>query len=136
MKRDAQQFIPVRRDLLVRDINDEVTLYDRNTNKAHCLNSTAAAVWRLCDGHKSIAEIARALQDADEELVLLALHELDESGLLRTEIPPIESNMLSRRQLVKRMSAGVALPIVNSVLVLPPSSAESAARLRKTRSRT
>lgn len=136
MKREAEEFFPARRkDLIVRDLADEMTLYDGHTNRAHCLNQTAAAVWRLCDGQKSVAEIARVLElDSNEELVWATLRNLNESELLENQLPPtIEDSMLSRRDLVKKVGVGmaVALPVITSVLVPPPVSAQSGRRFRK-----
>jgi hypothetical protein len=36
--------------LVIQDMPDEVLVYDLDTNKAHCLNKSAAFVWRSCDG--------------------------------------------------------------------------------------
>jgi hypothetical protein len=54
-------------DLVINDLTDEVLVYDLKRDKAHCLNPTAAAVWKLCDGKSSAAEIAGRLfsQTAD-----------------------------------------------------------------------
>jgi len=133
MKNEAPQFMPVRRDLLVRELSDEVVLYDKETSKAHCLNRTAAAVWKLCDGKSSVAEIARGLEQdlavpRDEGLVWMALCQLNKSGLLQNEIPPpIKRDVLSRRELVRRMgiAATLALPIATSILVPTPAAAVS-----------
>ena len=133
MKNEAPQFVPVRRDLLVRELSDEVVLYDKGTSKAHCLNQTAAAVWKLCNGERSVAEIARGLQQilpvpGDEGLVWIALCQLSKSGLLQNEIPPlIKRDVLSRRELVRRMgiAATMALPIATSILVPTPAAAVS-----------
>lgn len=50
-----------RDDLIVRVLADEVLLYDRRHERAHCLNRTASLVWECCDGRSSIAEIAQKL---------------------------------------------------------------------------
>ncbi len=128
------EFMPMRKDLLARELHSEVVLYDSNTRKAHCLNQTAAAVWRLCNGTKSVEEIARALgQDpaapVDEGLVWLAVRQFDKSGLLQNKITPgAERNLLSRRELVKKMGTGavLALPIATTILVPTPAAAVSA----------
>lgn len=136
MENRTPQFMPMRKDLLVRELNSEVILYDRRTRKAHCLNPTAAAVWRLCDGRKSVEEIARALEKdsaapVDEGVVWLAVHEFNKSGLLQNEVAPtVERNQLSRRELVSRIGAGVALalPIATSIVVPTPAAAVSPVR--------
>jgi len=40
-------------DLVIQDIGDEVLVYDLTRHKAHCLNRTAALVWRKCDGTRT-----------------------------------------------------------------------------------
>jgi hypothetical protein len=44
--------------LVVKELTDEVLVYDLKRDKAHCLNLAAAAVWKLCDGRSTAAEIA------------------------------------------------------------------------------
>src|ERR671934_1982561 len=68
--------------LVIQELPPEETLvYDLTRHRAHCLNQTAALVWRHCDGRTTLAEIAARLQAelgiaADEELVWLALDRL------------------------------------------------------------
>jgi hypothetical protein len=47
-----------RKDCLLRKLDDELLIYDPQRHEGHCLNSTAAAVWRLCDGKNSPLNIA------------------------------------------------------------------------------
>jgi hypothetical protein len=50
-----------REGLVVEELTDELLVYDLERNRAHCLNVTAAAVWKQCDGHSTAADIARRL---------------------------------------------------------------------------
>ncbi|HEX8686306.1 MAG TPA: PqqD family protein, partial [Pyrinomonadaceae bacterium] len=50
--------------VVVREVAEEVLVYDLDTHRAVCLNATAAAVWRLCDGRRAPADIRRALPAA------------------------------------------------------------------------
>jgi hypothetical protein len=97
MKRIAPLHLPRMREkgLVVDDLPDEVLVYDLERHKAHCLNITAAQVWRDCDGKTSASEIARRIAsqlDApfNEELVWLALRDLDKLHLLdgSPSLPP------------------------------------------------
>ena len=56
--------IPQARDegLVIQELPDEVLVYDLDRHRSHCLNHTASAVWRLCDGQKSVSEIAQKLR--------------------------------------------------------------------------
>ena len=48
--------------LVVQEMPDELLVYDTENNKAHCLNTTAAFVWKSCDGKKT----ARAVHAGSE----------------------------------------------------------------------
>ena len=61
MKRFPPAPLPRMREqgLVVDDLPDEVLVYDLDRHQAHCLNRTAALVWRHCDGQTTVKEIAR-----------------------------------------------------------------------------
>ena len=44
--------LPLKRedDFVIVELPEETLVYDRQHTRAHCLNRTAAAVWRACDG--------------------------------------------------------------------------------------
>jgi hypothetical protein len=55
-------FKPKRRDdIRSEDVQHETVLYDPGRGQAVYLNETAALVWKLCDGHRSVAEMAELL---------------------------------------------------------------------------
>jgi hypothetical protein len=118
--------LPLRRkkNLIVDDLPDEVLVYDLDRHKAHCLNSTAAVVWRKCDGQTTTQEIARRLQrDLDqpfnEALVWLALRQLNKIHLLEEPVglPPQVAG-ISRREMVRTLgiAAAVAVPLITSIV--------------------
>jgi coenzyme PQQ synthesis protein D (PqqD) len=125
--------------LLVHELTDEVLVYDLERHKAHCLNKTAALVWNRCDGETGVAEIARLLGDKldtefDENLVRLALQQLDRAHLLGETTPrPGENSRVSRRQLMRTLgwSAAVALPLVSSILA-PTAQAQVSCKVAGT----
>ena len=45
---NSQAILPAAREegLIIQEMADEVLVYDRERYKAHCLNQTAALVWR------------------------------------------------------------------------------------------
>ena len=47
--------------LVVRELGDELLVYDLDRHRACCLNASAALVWRHCDGHTPVTEIAKRL---------------------------------------------------------------------------
>ncbi len=111
-----------RRDgIIVRELADEVLIYDSQRDKAHCLNKTAAFVWQHCDGRTQVATAARLLAaetqtSVDESVVLLALHQLAERHLLVDLVPQLSGVKVSRRRLVLRYApAALALPVILSI---------------------
>jgi hypothetical protein len=119
--------------VVVRELAEEVLAYDLETHKAVCLNSAAAAVWRLCDGRRTADDIRRALEKSavgavPEEFVWLALEQLGRDGLLEARVarPPALAG-LSRRELIRRvgLAATVTLPAVASIIAPTPADAAS-----------
>jgi PqqD family protein of HPr-rel-A system len=79
----------LRTDLIVREVDDELLIYDPRTGETVLLNGTAAAIAELCDGTGGPAAIVAdilgmveadpAVVQADVERVI---RELDERGLM------------------------------------------------------
>jgi hypothetical protein len=115
---------PVARNegLVIQEMPDEVLVYDLNTNKAHCLNKSAAAVWKNCDGTNSISDIAAILKNefktpVTEDFVWLAIDQLGKDELLEKQLTS-SVNGLSRREAMRRVGLAslIALPVVASLL--------------------
>lgn len=116
--------------LVIQEVPEEVLVYDLDTNKAHCLNQTAAMVWKACDGKTSISEIAALLEkesgnQVNDDLIWLAIDQLNENSLLEEQTAMVfERN--GRRDAIKKigMASMIALPIVAS-LAAPRSALAS-----------
>ena len=116
--------LPRRRetDLLIRRLGDETLVYDLKRDKAHCLNPAAAAVWQHCDGRTSVAELAAMLRResniaADEDIVWLALRQLQKVALLQERVEPsLPLQRPSRRELIRRLGVAAAVPAVMTIL--------------------
>ena len=53
---------PKRREgLIERELQEELMLYDPETDRAFLLNRTSAAIWDLCDGQNTAQEISEQL---------------------------------------------------------------------------
>ncbi len=107
--------------LVIQELSDEVLVYDLKNNKAHCLNQTAALVWKACDGKNSIGEIVNDVEKqtkgkVSEDFIWLAIDQLNEKNLLDKEITPKFAGQ-NRRQVLKKigLASMVALPIVASL---------------------
>jgi len=121
--------------LVVRNLPGEIVVYDLGSHRAHCLNRTAAFVFRYADGRRTVADLAVALAEdagaaADERVVHLTLDRLAEAGLLASgpvQEPPggLSPAEASRREAIRRVGLGAAvlLPIVTSLLVPTPAEA-------------
>lgn len=116
-------------ELVVQDVGDELLIYDRSTDVAHCLAKTAAVVWRTCKEGASLddltARLATTTEAANAEaLAIRALEELADKGLLSSAATGV-----SRRQALKRMAgagiAATAAPLVVSAAVATPAQAQS-----------
>ena len=118
-------------DLIVKEMPDEVLVYDLVRDKAHCLNRTAALVWNYCDGRTSVAKmtgrLGKKLQaPVDERLVWLALDQLSKNHLLDERIqPPAVMAGINRRQMIRALgvAAVVAVPVVTSIVAPIPAQA-------------
>ncbi len=111
--------------LVIKELDDETLVYDLESDKAHCLNKTAARVWKNCDGSASVSEIAQRLGveasgPVDENVVWLALDQLEKFKLLEKPLdkPAAFMSGMSRRQAVRALGvAAIVLPAVSSIYV-------------------
>ena len=121
-----------RTGLIIQEVDSEILIYDQNTNKAHCLNQTAAKVWKYCDGETTLADACSALSrdletPVDEKLVWYAVDQFAKDNLLEKDIEPpafIIAGM-NRRQMVRTLglAAVVAVPLVTSIVAPTPVQA-------------
>ena len=124
-----RQLPRARADCLSRQLDDEVVIYDPQRHQGHCLNSTAAAVWKLCDGKSSPLQIAEALSrqsvaPVDQQVVELTLQRLADAHLLIVG-PKASVTSPSRRVALRRIgvAAAIALPLITSIVAPTPASA-------------
>jgi hypothetical protein len=119
--------------LVVKEMGDEVMVYDTERNKAHCLNKTAALVWKYCDGSRTAADIAQKMAadmgaPVDQQVVWYALAQIDKYGLLsESAVVPAAYWQMSRRDFMKavKVAAIVAVPIIISATAPTPAHALS-----------
>ena len=127
MKKNAERMPRARQvGLIMEDLQGEVLVYDCERDKAHCLNQTAALVWKYCDGRTTVTSIARQLEcdlklnRVDEKIVWYALDQLSKDHLLeQSSVPPAMLGGLTRRQMVRTLgvAAVIAVPLVTSIVV-------------------
>jgi len=128
----ANHFIPNARSegLIITDLDDEILVYDKARDKAHCLNQTAALVWKYSNGKRTVADIAQLMEKklgspVDEQIVWYALKQLEQDHLLRDEIAlPRALAGVTRREFVKTMGkAAVAVTVPIVISMTAPQSA-------------
>jgi hypothetical protein len=118
--------------LVIEELADETLVYDLERDRAHCLNPTAAKVWRLCDGKTTVTEmVARLGRHGDlpvnEDVAWLALDRLARARLLRDRLArPAKARRWSRREVMRSLGAGgaVLVPLVTSIVA--PTAAQAA----------
>lgn len=124
---NSQRPIAREKGLVVQEMPNEILVFDTETNKAHCLNETAAFVWKACDGKNSVSDITKLFGSqskslVQEDLIWLAIDQLNENKLLAEELKA-DFRGQTRREVIKKvgLAAVIALPIVAS-LVAPTAA--------------
>ena len=122
--------------ITVKPLADELLVYDLDTNQASCLNRTASAVFKYCDGTRDVAALASAVSQElatpiEPTVVWYALKQLSDKNLLQTHVtPPTEYGRLTRRDFIKGaavVGVGVAIPVIVSLSA--PKTADAASCL-------
>jgi Coenzyme PQQ synthesis protein D (PqqD) len=137
MMRPVEFFPEARKQgIISKEADDELLVYDLKRDLAHCLNPSAAAVWKLSDGRTSVNQISQILSKqtghaSDESIVWLALSELRRAHLLE-EDGSAQLNIatmfgMTRREAIRRIGVGAAivLPVVISITAPTPAEAGS-----------
>ena len=121
-----------KESLVITEMPDEVLVYDLKNNEAHCLNLPAAVVWANCDGKKTVAQVSQVLErelkmPVDHAMVWMAIDSLEKHGLLRGAINTAAQRPgFSRRKAIRAIAmAGLALPIITSIVAPAPAQAAS-----------
>lgn len=124
----------VRPDLIVKNLDGELLVYDNATTKAFCLNASSALVWEMCDGNTTITEMTERLTQTlnapiDATFVTFALERFYADGLLETGFRnATEDASLTRAGLVARfgragIAAALVVPLVTSIVA--PTAAKA-----------
>jgi len=116
--------------ILIEDVGQECIVYDLDTKKAHCLNSSLKWIWSQCDGSRRTEEIAadfeRKFESDDAGAhVRAGLEQLAAVNLLAGDI---QASDLGQPQVTRRnvlTAASLAVPVLTSILVPTPAAAKS-----------
>jgi hypothetical protein len=114
----------------MRDLGDELLVYDLARHKAYCLNRMARQVFRHCDGDTTVHDMAVRIGETlgtrvDEQSVRLGLLRLEKAHLL--EHPVGLTLRTSRREALRNLgrAAAAVVPLVTAISV--PTSAQAQA---------
>jgi Coenzyme PQQ synthesis protein D (PqqD) len=120
--------------LIIRELDNEILIYDTENNKAHCLNQTAALVWKQCDGNTTTEEMSRVISrelgtEINERVVWFAIKQFNQDHLLEETVnmpAALLASGLNRRDVVRALglAAVVAVPLVTSIVA--PTAAQAA----------
>lgn len=122
-----------RSNLVVQDYGSEILIYDLTENKAFSLNEPSAMIWQVCDGSKTVSEIAEDLSlrlksPISDEFVWIALEQMKKDNLLEnSEEIATDFGGLSRREVIRKVGLAtlVALPMVSSLIAPTAAHATS-----------
>lgn len=136
MKSNPPAFLPAARltQIITKEIDGELLVYDQTRDQAHCLNESAAAIWKRCDGRTTASEIAESLasqydKPIDVSVIWLGLDELSRKDLLAHSQnwpqAPTSTSVFSRREAIRRIGlvAAIALPVVVTIAAPTPAQA-------------
>jgi hypothetical protein len=120
----VRAFVPRPRSCGVasQEVDGELLLYVEQTHQASCLNASAARIWELCDGDRTVEEIATRA-GLDPDTVAHAVKQLGEAGLLENATCSLVGVDLSRR----RMLLGVGLAAIPIILLVTAPDARAGA---------
>jgi hypothetical protein len=122
---NTRRLIPAarREELVIHEVEGETLVYDLKSHKAHCLNPTAALVWKHCDGKRTVEQVALRLErelqtSVSAEVVWMALDQLEKLRLLEAPVERAPGMArMSRRELARRLgvATAIALPFIASI---------------------
>jgi hypothetical protein len=61
----GEDFRPHRlEEIMVYEVEEELSLYDPRAEVVHILNPTAAVIWGMCDGSRRVQDISSQITEA------------------------------------------------------------------------
>lgn len=122
---------PVSRDvfpsrspkILWREVDGSVVLFHEDTGRAFALNETAAVVWKLCDGTRSLEELASRLAESCEsddvlspEAIPKLIESLARDGCIEVAARPVQRVEAERVAAQERGPQGWSAPVVEEIV--------------------
>lgn len=120
------------RNIVVKELPDELLIYDLDKNKAFCLNKTARLIMDECDGVSTIEEAVKSLNrklktNISEEMIWMVIEQLKKADFIEQDYQvPIETTRVTRRKILQSAAAlGIALPMITTLVAPMAVNAQS-----------
>ena len=115
------------KEIVVQRSGKEILIYDLSDNKAFCLNESSSRVFEMCDGNRTVDQIAIVLNSKSntlitKEFVLLALSQMVENGLIEESRGEYLKDA-SRRNVIRRLGVATLAVLPTISLVTAPRAA-------------
>jgi hypothetical protein len=129
-----EKILPLLRtaNLVVKELPQEILIYDLQKNKAFCLNETARLIMDQCDGKTSVDEAAGYLHrklkaNVSEEMIWMVVEQLQNADFIEKDYEiPIQTTRVTRRKILQSAAAlGIALPMITSLVAPTAAHAQS-----------
>lgn len=122
---DQQRPLARSERVIIEALGDELLVYDLDSDEAHSLDASAAAIWQACDGAVTVAEISArvGLSEAAVRLTVERLAGLDLLAAGSFTPPAVTRRAVLRRGLVAGAVATAAAPMITSIVA--PAAAQT-----------
>jgi hypothetical protein len=119
-------------NLVVKELPDELLIYDLEKNKAFCLNETARLIMDECDGQTSVDEAIEKINHKtkskmSEEMIWMVVEQLQNANFIEKDYQiPLQTTRVTRRKILQSAAAlGIALPMITSLVAPTALHAQS-----------
>jgi hypothetical protein len=111
---------PQRLDQLeVTKVDEDILVYDHETNEVHCLEEKASLVFSQCDGTRNLDEIVETVQEEAKDVTRDQVEGiLDQLSQLRL----IRESSWTRREVISKAAAAA---LVYTIVAPSPAAAQS-----------
>jgi len=110
--------------ILLERLPEEAILYDKASDRVHCLGKGALAVWEKADGTMTIGELAESTGQ-EPATVSGAVEAMEKAGLM--EPGSYGPDSPSRRTALGKMAVAAGAALVMTIVAPPPAAHASSA---------
>jgi hypothetical protein len=105
-------------------------VYHEGRHEAFCLNESSSVIWKLANGERTVAQIGSEASiqlktPVSEDLVVYAIGELREDGLIEPSPTGHIGPAISRRAVLQRLGVGGAMLLPVVAAIVAPTAAQA-----------